>query len=87
VRTPRPADLPSPVSDARRGVHAGRRAPASADPQRGPHEGSVLRDGGDLRDMDPAELRPRVGVVFQDCMEYATSGRIPASLTRMSIGP
>jgi ATP-binding cassette subfamily B protein len=30
----------------------------------------VLWDGVDLRDMDPAELRRRIGAVFQDYMEY-----------------
>ncbi|MFI6578546.1 ABC transporter ATP-binding protein [Nocardiopsis sp. NPDC050513] len=35
-----------------------------------PERGAVLWDGVDLRDMDPAELRRRVGAVFQDYMEY-----------------
>ncbi|WP_262403499.1 ABC transporter ATP-binding protein [Actinomadura sp. CNU-125] len=35
-----------------------------------PDKGSVRWDGVDLRDMDPAELRERIGVVFQDFMEY-----------------
>jgi ATP-binding cassette subfamily B protein len=35
-----------------------------------PDHGSIRWDGVDLRDMDPAELRRRVGVVFQDYMEY-----------------
>ncbi|RFU41836.1 ABC transporter ATP-binding protein [Actinomadura logoneensis] len=35
-----------------------------------PERGSVTWDGADLRDLDPAELRDRVGVVFQDFMEY-----------------
>ncbi|GAA1887991.1 ABC transporter ATP-binding protein [Actinomadura bangladeshensis] len=35
-----------------------------------PDKGAVLWDGIDLRDMDPAELRTRIGVVFQDFMEY-----------------
>ncbi|MFB4298831.1 ABC transporter ATP-binding protein [Actinomadura sp. NTSP31] len=35
-----------------------------------PDKGSVLWDGVDLRDMDPAELRERIGAVFQDFMEY-----------------
>ena len=35
-----------------------------------PERGAVLWDGVDLRDMDPAELRRRIGAVFQDYMEY-----------------
>jgi ATP-binding cassette subfamily B protein len=35
-----------------------------------PERGAILWDGVDLRDMDPAELRSRIGVVFQDYMEY-----------------
>ncbi|RSN62047.1 ABC transporter ATP-binding protein [Actinomadura sp. WAC 06369] len=35
-----------------------------------PDKGSITWDGVDLRDMDPAELRARIGVVFQDFMEY-----------------
>ncbi|MFC0531394.1 ABC transporter ATP-binding protein [Phytohabitans kaempferiae] len=35
-----------------------------------PDQGSIRWDGVDLRDMDPADLRRRVGVVFQDYMEY-----------------
>ncbi|MGW5264944.1 ABC transporter ATP-binding protein [Microbispora sp. NPDC004025] len=35
-----------------------------------PVRGSILWDGVDLRDLDPAELRRRVGAVFQDYMEY-----------------
>ncbi|MGI5328936.1 ABC transporter ATP-binding protein [Actinomadura nitritigenes] len=35
-----------------------------------PDKGSVQWDGVDLRDLDPAELRERIGVVFQDFMEY-----------------
>ncbi|XRQ04251.1 ATP-binding cassette domain-containing protein, partial [Actinomadura welshii] len=35
-----------------------------------PEHGAILWDGVDLRDMDPAELRWRIGVVFQDYMEY-----------------
>ncbi|MFC4912123.1 ABC transporter ATP-binding protein [Actinomadura gamaensis] len=35
-----------------------------------PDRGSVTWDGVDLRDLDPAELRDRVGAVFQDFMEY-----------------
>ncbi|GAB3437392.1 ABC transporter ATP-binding protein [Flindersiella endophytica] len=35
-----------------------------------PERGAILWDGVDLRDMDPAELRWRIAVVFQDYMEY-----------------
>jgi ATP-binding cassette subfamily B protein len=35
-----------------------------------PTKGAVLWDGVDLRDMDPTELRRRIGVVFQDFMHY-----------------
>ncbi|MEU8123561.1 ABC transporter ATP-binding protein [Spirillospora sp. NPDC049024] len=35
-----------------------------------PDKGAVLWDGADLRDLDPEELRERIGAVFQDFMEY-----------------
>ncbi|MEV5824732.1 ABC transporter ATP-binding protein [Spirillospora sp. NPDC052242] len=35
-----------------------------------PDKGSITWDGVDLRDMNPADLRERIGVVFQDFMEY-----------------
>jgi ATP-binding cassette subfamily B protein len=35
-----------------------------------PQRGAVLWDGVDLRDLDPAELRARIGAVFQDFMCY-----------------
>jgi ATP-binding cassette subfamily B protein len=35
-----------------------------------PERGAILWDGVDLRDMHPAELRWRIGAVFQDYMEY-----------------
>jgi len=35
-----------------------------------PEQGAIRWDGVDLRDMDPAELRRRIGAVFQDYMEY-----------------
>ncbi|MBF9130514.1 ABC transporter ATP-binding protein [Plantactinospora sp. S1510] len=38
-----------------------------------PDRGAVLWDGVDLRDLDPAELRRRIGAVFQDFMEYDLS--------------
>jgi ATP-binding cassette subfamily B protein len=38
-----------------------------------PVRGRILWDGTDLRDMDPAELRDRLSVVFQDYMTYELS--------------
>ncbi|NUR89262.1 MAG: ABC transporter ATP-binding protein [Nonomuraea sp.] len=35
-----------------------------------PVRGSIHWDGVDLRDLDPAELRARIGAVFQDYMSY-----------------
>ncbi len=35
-----------------------------------PTKGSVTWDGVDLRDLDPARLRDRIGAVFQDFMSY-----------------
>jgi len=35
-----------------------------------PTAGSITIDGIDLRDFDPAELRSRVGVIFQDYVKY-----------------
>ncbi|GLX00473.1 ABC transporter ATP-binding protein [Microtetraspora sp. NBRC 16547] len=35
-----------------------------------PTRGTILWDGVDLRDMDPTVLRRRLGVLFQDFMEY-----------------
>ncbi|MFG1805963.1 ABC transporter ATP-binding protein [Streptomyces sp. NPDC049040] len=35
-----------------------------------PTRGAILWDGTDLRDLDPAGLRRRIGAVFQDYMEY-----------------
>jgi len=35
-----------------------------------PTEGSITIDGIDLRDFDPAALRSRVGVIFQDYVKY-----------------
>jgi ATP-binding cassette subfamily B protein len=35
-----------------------------------PTEGRILLDGSDLRDLDPAALRRRVGVIFQDFNQY-----------------
>ncbi len=35
-----------------------------------PTEGQILLDGVDLREYDPAELRRRIGVIFQDFVQY-----------------
>jgi ATP-binding cassette subfamily B protein len=35
-----------------------------------PDEGRILLDGRDLRDFDPAALRGRMGVIFQDFVRY-----------------
>ncbi|MFJ1805760.1 MULTISPECIES: ABC transporter ATP-binding protein [unclassified Streptomyces] len=35
-----------------------------------PTRGAILWDGVDIREIDPAELRSRIGVVFQDSMHY-----------------
>ncbi|GAA3555081.1 ABC transporter ATP-binding protein [Nonomuraea rosea] len=40
-----------------------------------PVRGSIHWDGTDLRDLDPAELRARLGAVFQDHMTYDFSAR------------
>jgi ATP-binding cassette, subfamily B, bacterial len=37
--------------------------------------GSITWDGVDLRDLDPADLRRRIGTVFQDFMHYDLTGR------------
>ena len=40
-----------------------------------PTRGRITWDGVDLRDVDPAELRRRIGAVFQDFMHYDLSAR------------
>jgi len=35
-----------------------------------PTEGQIFLDGVDLRDLDPADLRRRIGVIFQDFVRY-----------------
>lgn len=35
-----------------------------------PVRGAILWDGVDIRELDPTELRARIGAVFQDYMEY-----------------
>jgi len=38
-----------------------------------PNRGAVLWDGVNLKDLDPAQLRRRIGVLFQDFMRYDLS--------------
>jgi ATP-binding cassette subfamily B protein len=40
-----------------------------------PTEGAILLDGIDVRDIDPLELRQKIGVIFQDFVRY----HLPAS--------
>jgi len=40
-----------------------------------PTEGRILVDGTDLRDFDPAEVRSRAGVIFQDYVKFQLSVR------------
>jgi ATP-binding cassette subfamily B protein len=40
-----------------------------------PTEGEILYGGVDLRDMDPLELRKRIGAVYQDFVRYQFSAR------------
>ncbi|WP_242659244.1 ABC transporter ATP-binding protein [Thermostaphylospora chromogena] len=49
-----------------------------------PVRGAVLWDGVDLRDMDPAELRSRIGAVFQDYMTYDLSAALNIALGDVS---
>ena len=40
-----------------------------------PTEGAILIDGIDLREVDPLELRQRIGVIFQDFVRYHLPAR------------
>ena len=40
-----------------------------------PTEGTILIDGIDIRDVDPLELRQRIGVIFQDFVRYHLPAR------------
>jgi len=40
-----------------------------------PTEGAILYGGVDLRDMDPRDLRDRIGVLFQDFVRYQWTAR------------
>ena len=35
-----------------------------------PTEGTILIDGIDIRELDPLDLRQRIGVIFQDFVRY-----------------
>jgi ATP-binding cassette subfamily B protein len=55
-----------------------------------PDRGAVLWDGVDLRDLDPAALRQRIGAVFQDYMDYdmtATENIAMGDLTALTDEP
>jgi ATP-binding cassette subfamily B protein len=40
-----------------------------------PTEGTILIDGIDIRELDPADLRQRIGVIFQDFVRYHLPAR------------
>lgn len=40
-----------------------------------PTEGQILWDGFDIREFDPADLRERTSVIFQDFMHYASTAQ------------
>jgi ATP-binding cassette subfamily B protein len=40
-----------------------------------PTEGAILLDGVDIRDLDPLELRQKIGVIFQDFVRYHLPAR------------
>jgi ATP-binding cassette subfamily B protein len=40
-----------------------------------PTEGAILIDGIDIRELDPLELRQRIGVIFQDYVRYHLAAR------------
>ncbi|MYX08108.1 ATP-binding cassette domain-containing protein [Streptomyces sp. SID8375] len=52
-----------------------------------PTRGAVLWDGVDLRDTDPAELRSRLGAVFQDYMNYDMTATENIALGDISASP
>lgn len=51
-----------------------------------PDRGSIRWDGVDLRDVHPADLRKRLGVVFQDFMEYDLTAAENIVLGDLSVG-
>ncbi|WP_369212778.1 ABC transporter ATP-binding protein [Streptomyces flavofungini] len=50
-----------------------------------PQRGQILWDGVDLRDVDPAELRRRIGAVFQDYMQYELTARENVGLGNLEL--
>jgi ATP-binding cassette subfamily B protein len=48
-----------------------------------PDEGRILLDGRDLREYDLAELRSRVGVIFQDFVRYAFTAATNVAVGRI----
>jgi ATP-binding cassette subfamily B protein len=48
-----------------------------------PTEGDIFVDGVNLKDMDPAELRDRMGVIFQDFVRYQMTARDNVGLGRV----
>ena len=49
-----------------------------------PTEGRILLEGRDLRDYDPAELRDRIGVVFQDFLRLDFTARDNIAVGRLA---
>src|SRR5262249_45906192 len=49
-----------------------------------PTRGRILWDGADLRELDPAALRRRLGATFQDYMEYDLTARENIALGDLS---
>ncbi len=50
-----------------------------------PTSGRITWDGTDLRDVDPGELRARIGAVFQDFMAYDLSARENIAVGRLDL--
>lgn len=50
-----------------------------------PTKGRITWDGVDLRDVDPAALRARIGAVFQDFMAYDLSARENIAIGRLDL--
>ncbi|MFG1701368.1 ABC transporter ATP-binding protein [Nonomuraea sp. NPDC049309] len=52
-----------------------------------PSKGRITWDGVDLRDADPADLRGRIGAVFQDYMDYDLTAAENIRLGDLAAGP
>ncbi|MFE0420955.1 ABC transporter ATP-binding protein [Streptomyces sp. NPDC058953] len=50
-----------------------------------PVRGQILWNGTDLRDLDPAGLRSRIGAVFQDYMQYELTARENIGLSNLPL--